>query len=270
MIDRERAARRWWRRPPRAAWITASTIIVVLACLFLADSFTAARVERTLSRNAQTTAKLAAEPETFVDGFPFTQVLLTGQVPRLSIQALDVDVPGVGIANARTDIHHIFIDPADALAGRFEGAQADIVEHTISLDGVAFGQLIRVDGVHMTDLDISNPYDISPNGGPASEAQLTGTIPGMDTRSTAIVSLRLDGPLFRMTPIQLIDVDDKHREAVTRAFTLELDTRMLSFGAHADAADMVQLVGGSIQFLAQRRQVTLTSEDLSPIAHRPD
>lgn len=235
--------------------ILALAAIAVLISLI--DALAAARVERALSRDARAYSSLAAEPESFVDGVPFAQVILTGKVPRLSVQALDVDVPGVGIANARTDVHRIIVPAEKAFAGDFLGAPADIVEHTLSLDGVAFGQLLG-----MTDLDISNPYNISPAGGPASEAQLTGTVNGLDEPATAVVTLRLKGNMFYMEPIELIDVAPEHTDAVTRAYTLELDTRKMPLGAQAD---MVHVVGGSIQFVAQRRNVTLTEADLSPV-----
>lgn len=234
------------------------TVVALLALAFAADSIAAANVERTLAATARARDDLPADPDTYVGGFPFMQVNFTNEVPRISFEALDIDVEGVGNANSRTDIYDIKVDAAKARAGVFIGATAKRVEHTLSLDGVAFGQLLD-----MTDLDISNPYDISPSGGSAAEAQLTGTMPGTAEPVTVTVTLRLDGPTFRMEPIELIDVPSDLAPTARDHFTLELDTRNIPIGAQAD---MVDLAGGSIRFSAQKRNVELTQEVLSPVA----
>lgn len=237
-------------------------VLAVLACVvalaFGADAAVAAHVERTLATHAREADDLPSEPDTYVGGLPFAQVALTGKVPRVSFQALDVRVDGVGIANSRTDIYDIVVDAGRAAKADFAGTKAKRVEHTLSLDGVAFGQLLG-----MTDLDIANPYDISPAGGTASEAQLTGTVPGTDEKTSAVVTLRLDGTTFRMEPAQLIDVPADLVPAVTDTYTLELDTRDMPIGAQAD---LVEVAGGSIRFSAQQHEVEVTDELLSPIA----
>lgn len=225
---------------------------------FAVDASVAAGVEKRLAAHARAHEALEADPDTYVGGLPFAQVIWTDEVPRVSFEALDVRIEGIGIANSRTDIYEVAIPASRALAADFAGAQAKRVENTLSLDGVAFGQLLG-----MTDLDISNPYDISPSGGSASEAQLTGTVPGTDEKSTAVVALRLDGTTFRMTPLQLIDVPPELHDTITQAYTLELDTRDLPIGARADK---VELAGGSIRFSAQQRNVSLTADILSPLA----
>lgn len=238
--------------------VAAAAVAVTAGIAFVADAAVAANVEKQLARDAREHHGLPADPETYIGGLPFAQVAFTGEVPRVSFQSLDIPVEGVGIANSRTDIYEITIPASKAIAADFTGATAKRVEHTLSLDGVAFGQLLG-----MTDLDISNPYDISPSGGSASEAQLTGTLPGTDDKVTAIVSLRLIGTTFRMTPQSLVDVPPPLTAATTDAFTLELDTRDLPLGARADK---VEVVGGSIRFSAQTHKVTLTPEILSPVA----
>lgn len=238
--------------------VTAGVVAGAVALAFGVDAACAAHVERELATHARDFDDLPGDPDTYVGGFPFAQVAVTGKVPRVSFQALDVDVEGVGTANSRTDIYDITIDPARAFAADFTGAKAKRIEHTLSLDGVAFGQLLG-----MTDLDIANPYDISPAGGTASEAQLTGTVPGTDEKTSAVVTLRIDGTQFRMEPKQLIDVPPDLTAAVTDAYTLELDTRELPIAAQAD---LVEVAGGSIRFSAQQYAVTLTPELLSPIA----
>ncbi len=234
------------------------TVACVVALAFGADAAVAAHVERALATHAREADDLPSEPDTYVGGLPFAQVAVTGKVPRVSFQALDVRVDGVGIANSRTDIYGVTVDAGRAVRADFAGTTAKRVEHTLSLDGVAFGQLLG-----MTDLDIANPYDISPAGGTASEAQLTGTVPGTDEKTSAVVTLRIDGTAFRMEPTQLIDVPPALAPAVTDAYTLELDTRDLPIGAQAD---LVEVAGGSIRFSAQQHDVEVTDELLSPIA----
>ena len=236
----------------------AGALAGIVAVAFGVDAAVAAHAERTLAAHAREADRLPADPDTYVGGFPFAQVAFTGKVPRVSFQALDVDVEGVGIANSRTDIYDIVVDPKKALNADLAGSQAKRVEHTLSLDGVAFGQLLG-----MTDLDIANPYDISPAGGTASEAKLTGTVPGTDTKTSAVVTLRLDGTTFRMEPSELIDVPPALIPAVTSAYSLQLDTRNLPIGGQADKVDVA---GGSIRFSAQQHAVTVTPELLSPIA----
>ncbi len=238
------------------AYVAAAVVLAVPATAFVVDAATAAKVERHLAVQARTQDQLPADPDTYVGGFPFAQVLRSGEIPRVSLQALDVDTAGLTV-NSRTDIYEITIPANKAYAGDFVGAPAKRVDRTLSLDGVAFGELLN-----MTDLDISNPYDISPTGGSASEAQLTGTVPGMEEQSTVVVTLRLKGTEFIMEPISLIDVSPDHADTVSRAFTLSLDTRDLPIGGQADK---VEVAGGSIRFSAAKRNVTLSPADLSPI-----
>ena len=242
----------------KAGAVVAGVLAVVLGIGFVTDAAGTASIEKRLAANARAADDLAADPETYVGGFPFAQVRFTDEVPRVSFQALDVQVDGIGIANSRTDIYEITIPADKAYAADFIGARAKRVENTLSLDGVAFGQLLG-----MTDLDIANPYNISPTGGSEAEAQLSGTVPGTEEKTTAVVTLRLTGTTFRMEPKQLIDVPDALTDTVTSAYTLELDTRDLPIGAQADKVDVS---GGSIRFSAQRRDVELTQDMLSPVA----
>ncbi|MHA2789777.1 LmeA family phospholipid-binding protein [Corynebacterium sp. S7] len=231
-------------------------VIIVLAVVLVADSLSAARVEQRISQSVKDESRLATHPQVNVGGFPFAQVLITNEIPSLSINALDVDIKDLGIVNASTEIHNIKVSAKDAYNGELVGAQAELMKRLVSLDGVAMGQLLG-----MTDLDISNPYDVSPGGGVASEAQLSGTLPGMDQKSTAVVKLRLDGPTFTMEPMTLID-DAGAPDRVRDGYTLTFDTRDLPL---AGPANLVQMRGGSIQFEAERRNITIQPTDLTPV-----
>lgn len=236
---------------------TALALVVVVGLLWLTDSLVAARAESKMSAGAEATADLATSPNAYIGGFPFLQVFLTGKVPDASVDSLDIDVDGLGIVNARTQLYNIHVDPQDALNGDFIGAPAEMFERTISLDGVAFGQLLN-----MTDLDISNPYDISPGGGVASEALLTGTPPGFDEPVSALVTLRLEGPMFHMRVRELVDVPQGREDDATEAFTLTRDTRDLPLASQATS---VSLSGGSIVFTTQRFNIIVQESDLSPL-----
>ncbi|WIM67307.1 DUF2993 domain-containing protein [Corynebacterium breve] len=235
---------------------TLLTVVVVVCALWLVDSVTAARVESRLAKSVVEDSQLVATPKVYVGGHPFAQVLLTNKIPNISVDALDVDIKDLGIVNASTSIYNVDIPASKAYAGDIVGRQAELIKRTISLDGVAMGQFLG-----MTDLDISNPYDISPGGGVASEAQLAGTLPGTNTKSTVIVTLRLDGSKFRMEPVEIVESEEP-ASLVQKGYTLEFDTRELPL---ATKASLVELSGGSIKFEAERRNVTLQSSDLTPV-----
>ena len=242
--------RRAWR------WLLAAAVVVVLA--LSADTVLGSRAEDRLSRDAEAFDQLSYPPDTYIGGFPFVQALFTDSVPRLSLTTLDAPVEGLGIVNATAEAFDIDIPGRQVLSADFRGGEASLVRRRIRLDGVAFGQLL-----HMTDLDISNPYDISPLGGVASEAQLTGTVPGTDAPSTVVVTLRLDNGTLVMRPSVLLDAPPGAEDKVIDAFTLTRDTRDLPLGG---PADLVQVSGGSIEFSRDRINVALTPDDLTPLA----
>lgn len=202
-------------------------------------------------------SRLETDPAIYVAGLPYLQALVTGTLPMVSADALDVNVPGIGMVNARSEATELLVEPDQVLSGDIVGAPAELITRTIGLDGVALGHLLG-----MTDLDIANPYDMSPSGGGVSEAQFTGTPQGFDDPITVVVTLRLDGPMFEMAPRELVDVPEGEEAAAAAAFTWELDTRELPLAGRAQA---VQAQGGSIYFRAQNRNVPLTLADLSPI-----
>lgn len=246
---------------PRSLLITVTVIAVLLGAGWLVDSLAAARFERTISREVQDAARLDVSPSVNVGGFPFLMSLTTGEIPSVDVHALDVDVADLGMVNATTRISEVTADRDQILNGDISGATARSFTRTIRLDGVALGRLLD-----MTDLDISNPYDISPAGGTAAEAQLTGTPFNQREAATVIVDLRLVGNEFRMTPRELVDAPadqtPAEEQAIRDAFTLTLDTRRLPL---AGRASTVNMSGGSIFFEAQRFNVPIRMSALSPV-----
>ncbi|MGP6174534.1 LmeA family phospholipid-binding protein [Corynebacterium sp. A21] len=248
-------------RVPRKVAVPVAVLVILAGLLWLADSLIAARVEHRISERVAEHANLETNPGIFIGGVPYLQALITGDLPLISADALDVDVPGLGMVNARSEATDLQITPEQVFSGDVVGAPAEMITRTVSLDGVALGHLLG-----MTDLDIANPYDISPSGGRRSEAQLTGTPAGFDEAVSVLVSLRLDGQMFHMSPRQLIDVPAGREEDAQAAFSWDLDTHQLPL---ADQAQAVYVQGGSIYFRAQKQNVPLELKDLSPIESSP-
>lgn len=232
-------------------------MIVAAVVLWVVDSVVATRVEARISSAVEESADLDTSPDAYVGGQPYLQALITRHVPTMSVESLDISVEGLGIVNARTELSGIDVTPGQVLSGDLSGAPAELYKRVISLDGVAFGQLLG-----MTDLDIANPYDISPGGGVASEAMLTGTPAGLDQPVTVLANLRLDGPIFHMTVRELVSAPAGHEEDAEAAFTYSMDTRQLPL---SQQAAMVQLSGGSIMFETERQNITVALADLAPL-----
>lgn len=246
---------------PRLPLILALVVSVVAGLGWAVDSAAAIRVERGVSRQVEEQSRLDVSPAVSAGGGLYLPALVTGEIPRLSVEALDVAVEGLGMVNARTEVSGLTATPGQVITGEIDGVPAELISRTISLDGVALGRLLD-----MTDLDIANPYDISPRGGVSSEAQMTGTPPGFDEPVTVIVNLRLVGPEFRMTPRELVDVPEGMADAAREVFTFTLDTRRLPLAGQAAS---VTLAGGSIYFEAQRHNTTVRLADLSPLDISP-
>lgn len=237
---------------------TAAVVVVGVALLaWVVDSVAATRVEARISSAVEDSAELDTSPDSYVGGQPYLLALVTNEIPTMSVESLDISVEGLGIVNARTELSGIDVTPRQVISGDLAGAPAELYKRVISLDGVAFGQLLGI-----TDLDISNPYDISPGGGVASEALLTGTPEGFSEPVSALVNLRLDGPVFHMTVRELVTVPEGREEDATEAFTYSMDTRHLPL---SQQAAMVQMSGGSIMFETERQNITVELADLAPL-----
>ena len=223
----------------------------VLLTAWLADSAVAMHTEHSVAQEAKESSRLETTPNVYVGGVPFTAAALRKEIPYLEVNSSDVEVPRLGMVNASTTLRDITIQPEQLFSGDLEGAPVSTYTRSISLDGVALGRLLGI-----TDLSIANPDDMSPAGGPSAEAELTGTLPGDTHKSTATVTLRLVGPEFRMS---VYGTDD---ERLKKAFGLVLDTRSLPLPSQATS---VKLLGGSISFEVQRRNITLKTTQLSPL-----
>ena len=224
--------------------------VALVAALGLADTALASHVEHGLAREGG---------EVEVSAVPFVWAGISGRVPRVTAKRTDADIPGPGVGTMSVEMFNLKLDtPADALRGEVVGADARLVRRRIRLDGVGFGELLGI-----TDLDMANPYDISPTGGVASEARLTGTVPGAREPATVLVTLRLANGTFRMHPSQVIDAAAGEEQTVLDGFTFDLDTRELPLGG---PADLVQLRGGSLELSRDRVNTVVEAADLEPLA----
>lgn len=235
----------------RRGFVVAAALVAALATVLgLGDTALASHVERTLAPPGA---------EVNITAAPFVLSGVTGRVPRVTVRRTDADVPGPGVGTVSVEMFNLELEtPADALRGEIVGADARLVRRRIRLDGVGFGTLLRI-----TDLDMANPYDISPSGGVASEARLTGTVPGTSEPATAMVTLRLVDGVFHMRPSQLLQVPLGAEREVMEGFTFDLDTRSLPLGG---PADLVQLTGGSLEFSRDRVNTVVETADLEPLA----
>lgn len=229
---------------------TTLTVVVVLILTTLAaagvDTAVAARAERRLSQHAAEVGELTSPPEAYIGGFPYAISALTGSYTRVSVSALDQPLPGFGFASVGVD----------ALGLDTRTMTANVLRRSVRLDAVALAQLLN-----LPDLDITNPYDISPAGGGVSEARLTATLPGTTTASTAVVTLRLVDGAFIMRPSEVEPASDAGVDDVIKALSYELDTLTLPLGG---PADMVQLSGGSIYFSRDVVNAAVDVDDLVP------
>lgn len=243
---------------PLVVRTAALTLAVILGGGVLADSAVAMSVEKHISDQTRQQSKLQATPRIYVGGLWYTLTYATGHIPTMSVDVLDVDVPQFGVVNARTSIKDIDVARRQVLSGNIQGGEAKLITRTLSLDGVALGQHL-----HMTDLNISNPYDVSPGGTAAAEVQLQGTPQGFAKPVTVKGTLRIQGHTILLTPTEVDEGADPHDERALHAFTWSMDSRKLPMPTQASR---VYVQGGMIYLESEQRNIEVKDSDLSPIA----
>lgn len=248
----------------RAAWALGLAGVVSIA--WIGDTVVASNVERKISDAVyesyapESGNELATPPSVYVGGVPYLQALRSSQVPVVGVSALDVDVDGVGMVNTGVTLQGLKAEPNQVWSGDFLGAKAQSMRRTLRLDGVAMGAWLD-----MKDLTISHPKNISPGGGPATEAVFQGRPPGFHEPVSVLATLRLVGDEFQLRPKEVISSsvhpDDADDDALA-AFDLTVNTTTLPLDK---AADAVYLEGGSIVFEAVRNNVIVQPEYLAPV-----
>lgn len=232
----------------------------VVAALGAADSGIAIHAEHVVAQHVQENSRLETAPNVFIGGLPYTQAFITQEIPHMAVNALDVEVPEFGMVNASTVLRDVTVTPQQALSGDLDDAPVSLLSRSISIDGVSLGRVLGI-----TDLSIANPDDISPAGGITTEAELTGTAPGTKEKSTVLVTLRLHGPRFDMTPVKVVSAPTDSplsEEELKEAFSYSMDTRRLPL---PNQATSVRMTNGAITFDVQRHNVKLAMSSLSPL-----
>ena len=241
----------------KVASVTVAALAAVAGVAWMGDSALAARTEQAISQEVREHARLEITPNVSIQTFPYTTVHFTGNIRELRVGISDVTVPIFGMVRTNTILQDVSVTDEQLQTGRIDGSRAALISRNVGLDAVALGDLLEI-----KDLDISNPYDISPAGGNANEAQLRGTPPGFDEEVAVEATLRLVGPTFKLTPVKLVEGDLAQRDKIFDAFQLEFNTNTLPMGAQAS---YVFLSGGTVFFQAQERNVIVRLSDLSPI-----
>lgn len=226
---------------------------------FVADSALASRAEAQLARNIADSAGLAHSPSVYIAGDPlFIFTLLRGEAPTIAATVDDVADPDFGLITTTIEINDVTLTSSDLLAGRVNDAPAKLRTSSVKLDPVALGSLLGIE-----DLDISNPYNISPSGVASPEAQLRGTLPGQDEPITVRADLRIEGDTFRLIPTEVLDNPTSLADADALAgFALAFPTAKLPLPA---PASYVLVSGGSIQFQSSERGVIANVTDFAPV-----
>lgn len=228
-------------------------IAVVVGVLGVVGTGFAMHAEHTLAQQVKAEAQLENTPQVYVGGMPYlgAAIMPDHEIPLMEVNALDIEVPRLGLVNASTTLRDVQATPNQLFSGNFTGASVSTWSRAISVDAVSLGRLMGIN-----DLQIANPKNISPTSGTSAEADLVGTLPGDDESTTVEVTLRLIDEKFIMTPV------NAENDRVAEAFSYSLDTRHLPLSAQATA---VRLQGGSITFETQHRNTTLDVSQLSPV-----
>ncbi|MDU0479894.1 DUF2993 domain-containing protein [Staphylococcus chromogenes] len=234
------------------------TAVLLVTSALLADYGLAMRAERRIAADTQRHARLDVSPHVNIGGMPYVSNMLRTETPTLSAEVSDITVPGFGLVSARTDVTDLTLTPEQVRTGRLEAVPAKLLTRTLRLDGVAMGTFL-----HITDLDISNPYDISPSGGPASEVQFTGTPEGFTSPVTVIAALRISDTTVSITPRTVVSAPSGREADAMRAFTWSIDSRLLPMPTRTNR---VYCQGGSIYFESEQRHLVIDASDLSPIS----
>lgn len=235
-------------------------VILLVIIAWVIDNAIAANSERKLSNRVEAEAHLEYAPEVFIGGFPFLGNLYTGVVPNMQVSVTDVAVEPFGLLRIQTSFVDVETTAEQLLSGDFSGSKADLMTRGVSFDPVALGKQL-----HMPDLDIAHPYDISPAGSSASEVILSGTLREESVPVKVFAELRLKGPMFHLTPTVVLDRGESTAsdEKILESFAWQIDTRQLPLPTQAS---YVSGDSGTIYFESQQVNVTVDITDLTPIS----
>lgn len=217
---------------------------VVAGGFLLVDGVVATNTERVISTELQSLEGLPQKPAVTISGTPFIVSALGGEIDSLRAEMVDVQEPGFGLVNKKSEAFDLTVPPGQILSGNLKDATAKRLVYTVRLDGVALGEQLGI-----SDLDISNPDDISPSASPSAEALLTGTPPGATEKQQSLVKLRIVDGVVHLIPTDQND-----------AFSWSVTSENLPLEGQASR---VFCGGGSIYIESEQRDVRFDTEDLS-------
>lgn len=259
--------------------LTSITIAVAtLTSLVVADSIIAGRTEATISNRIYQESNLVVPPDVILTGLPYTGAAIVGEIPSLTVNAQDVDMPGLGLMSVYTSAQYLEVDTDDVFNGTFDNVLTKKFFRRLQLDGVLLGTRTGI-----TDLQIQNQDDISPLGGWETEAIFEGTVPGYSKAAVVAARLRLRNGEIRIIPDELVrgpnsrdtdaaltpgeNIPDDITAELLHAFTINFANGELPL---PDKATRIFVSGGSIFVETEvlNRRVSLT--DFAPTARKPN
>lgn len=259
--------------PRRRRLLTALGVVVaVLLAATVADALVAARAEHRISERIYRDAHLASPPAVEVTGFPYLGAVLSHEVPSVSVQANDVDVPGFGLVSVTSSAQKVTLPTDAVVSGSFTDAPARKVFTSLRLDGVAVGRRMGVD-----DLLIQAKDDISPQGGWETEAVFEGTPRGFSEPAAVEMRLRIREGNVHIVPTRVIraprdtgprapSVDGADLDpALTRQImdTFRLDIPGSSFPLRSRPS-RIYTSGGSVTVETEQLYTRVSVSDLAP------
>ena len=242
-------------------WLRRSAVVAAaLAALWIGDSAIAMKLEAQLAREIEAATQATLSPAVYIGGLPVTAAARTGDIPLIEVSADNIPTADFGLVRLRGTLRNITMSPEDFFRGRISGAQVATVDQAIVIDGASLGQLLDI-----PDLELSHPEDISPRGGPSTQAVLRGTIPHSDEPVAVLADFRLRSGDFFLQPHTVIEAaPGLSTEEIIAAFSWEVPAEDLPFSAPATTA---RLLGGALSIESQWRHSTVDlASVLAPVA----
>ena len=163
------------------------TLLVLAALLAAADRYLVHLAERTVAKQAQSSADLRTRPTVTIHGFPFLTQAVRGRYERIDVSATDLDRGGVRLARLDATLRGVHLPLGDALHGSVSSIAVESLDASAV---VTFADLAHRSGVvGMT---------IEPEG---TDVRVTGrvTVLGQTVRASALSRVSLRGGRIAVT-----------------------------------------------------------------------
>lgn len=234
----------------RLALIAAATLV---SSGWLADNAFGIYLESHLAADTRAAAHLEATPRIYTGVFPILGAWASHNVSLITSDVIDVDLPGLGIVVARTEIYNTQVTAAQLRDADFTGAPYKGASRTLRFDGVALGNQLGI-----SDLNITHPDDISPQGKSLTHILLSGTPSGHEF-TQVLAELRVREGVISVTPTAVTTGD----EAALDAFSWTINSDQLPLLGEATS---ISSSGGSISIESDAGPGIFSPDLLSPQA----